>query len=561
MAARARAHYTPARPSLAGGRPAVEPLAETRGEAMTELAADPMAQALLGVLAGLLLSALIWPLRRLPTARQALVSVWLAAVAVLAAAALLRFAPGAAAPLDEAPAALRATLALRDILLVNAALQLLDLLIWDGLLKRLGRRRPVTRLLVNLVIIGVLVAASLLILDTYFAEAMRGILITSTVISAVIGLALQDVLSNAIAGVALHVERPFSLGDWVRVAGHEGEVVQLNWRTLTLRTRENHAVTITNGRVARDEIVNYARPERAQAVDLRVGVAYDHAPGDVRRVLRTAAAEAPEVLDLPAPRVFVESFSDFSIDYRVRVWVDDMARAPAVKDGVMMRIWYGLHRAGMGIPFPIRDVRLREVAPDAEARAAEARAAEVAEALRGIELLAPLDDDQLSALAARSVRARYTAGEALVRQGEAGDSLFVVLRGRARVDVEGEQGRTATVARRGPGEVFGEMSLLTGEPRSASVIALEEMAVAILGHDAFSALLLAEPAIAEALAAQLEARAAESQEGLAEAERAALAAAARSGTGLAARIRSFFGLSERGGASRPPGEGEQGRPD
>jgi CRP-like cAMP-binding protein len=300
-------------------------------------------------------------------------------------------------------------------------------------------------------------------------------------------------------------------------------------------------VLITNSNVATKEIINYARPTPIQAYDAFVGVVYDQPPGRVKAVLRAAVAGATGVVDDPAPKVYVDEYGDFAIRYRVRFWMSDYGRLPEVNDAVLTRLWYALRREGMRIPFPIRDVRLRSVPDDEPARQQAAEQEHIRAALRALPLLAPLDDSQLTALAAGSRRQQFTAGEHLFRQGEAGDSLMLITRGRARVLATGDHGLAVPVASRTAGDVLGEMSLLTGEPRSATVVADDETEVIVVDHDTFAGVLAADPTIVQALGALLAARTEETAEAR-EAVPDAATVSPRDQADLLDRIYRFFGL-------------------
>lgn len=485
---------------------------------------------------GLVIAALYGPLRRRPLARKARWSV----VAVALWFGAVWWWHG---DVDLAPPEASIGKALLVFLACHAALQLIDLAIWDFVLGRrpVGGRR-VSRLVMHVLGALALLGAAMLALVNQFPEQARGILVTSTVVSAILGLALQDVLGNVIGGLSLEFESPFRIGDWVTIGGHTGEVVGINWRTTTLLTRSHHLVYITNGAASKAEIINHHRPTPVEACDLYVGVAYDHAPGEVREVLRAALGATPGMAPDPPPNVFVHDYGDFAIQYRLRIWYDDHWALPRIKDDALTRVWYHLRRSGMGIPFPIRDVRLRTVADDAAERAAAAERDAVAAALAPVPLLRALDAGQLATLAAASRRVTFGAGETLVRQGDAAGPLYVIARGRVRVDVAPDDGAPVTVAHRGVGDHFGELSVLTGEPRSASVVAEDETTVVAVDHDAFAAVLRADPGVAERLARTVAERAEETGASLAAARAAAETPRAGAFESLLAKIRSVFGL-------------------
>ncbi len=486
---------------------------------------------------GLSVALLLWLLRGYAPVRR----IRLSALGLAALVGLYWVLLGLGLPADSTPQ--RIVVSLAVLVGANAILQLLDLLFWDYLL---AARRHITvpRLIVDVFNFLVLGLVALGLLNRVFGIELSALLVTSTVVSAVIGLALQDTLANVISGLALQIERPFMVGDWVRVSSEEGQVTQMNWRTLTLRTRDNHYVILPNITASKEVLINFSRPTPLQRVRASIGVAYPHPPGQVKDVLIRAVSDAPGVEREPAPQAMTVAYGDFAVQYDILYWITDFARTREIHDAVMSRLWYALRRAGMTIPFPIRDVTVRTLADDHEARAQAQQRLRMFQELRRVSLFLPLTDAQVEQLARGAARARYYPGEALVRQGEAGDSLFVVMDGRVRVEVLDGSGAAAAVATLGPDEFFGEMSLLTGEPRSASVVAETEAEVAVVDKPDLAAVIEADARIPEALSLALEARTRNAAE-----RRAA-------GTGplsqkpdlqqaaLVRRIRRFFGIQK-----------------
>ncbi|HSH02749.1 MAG TPA: mechanosensitive ion channel family protein [Anaerolineae bacterium] len=386
---------------------------------------------------------------------------------------------------------------------------------------------------------------SLLAVRTVFQVELTGVVVSSTIVSAAIGLALQDSLSSLLAGIILQVETPFSIGDWIEISGVEGKVVGQNWRTHTLQTRQDHYVLITNSQVAQEQIVNYSRP-KVQALDAFIGVVYTAPPGDVKKVLATTLYGVEHIMDTPAPQFHVLEYADFSINYRIRFWIDDYEYRLEVHDEVMTRIWYALKRAGMGIPFPIRDVNMRIVPHDIEEITRRKDEAHIFDRLRTMALWEDLTDDQLHRLSSGSVMRYYTAGEYLVRQGEEGDSLFIIDTGISGIFIH-KDGHEVRVDERGPGEFFGEMSLLTGQPRTASVVAETESQVITINKESFANILTADPAILELLLNALERRRMNMEEQMA-AHKARKSSRDQSSerAALLSRITGFLGISVRG---------------
>jgi len=395
----------------------------------------------------------------------------------------------------------------------------------------------------QIILLAIIVVTVLAILDAYFETPPSALLASSVVISAVVGLSLQQTLGSVAAGVALQSEQTFRLGDWVGVGDLEGEVVRMTWRTVHLRTRENDVIIIPNDHAARSLIINYARPSRVHAAIVEVGTHYRHSPDIVRRVLREAALAAEGVLPRPEPRIWVVEFGDFAVKYHVKFYLDDYAALPDIEAAVMSNIWYRFRRHDIQIPFPIRTVSVTPVTAGTQARDEAERVDAVRATLRAADLLEPLTDDEIDTLAHRVETPTFGADETLFEQDEPGDSCYLIWTGRIAVRERDEQRREILLAELGPGAILGEMSLLTGEPRSAGAVAIEETHTIRIGHEDFAEVLTANPQIAESLAAIIEQRRAST----AEARKAAADAdsgadTARRRRRIVGQILRFFGL-------------------
>lgn len=320
--------------------------------------------------------------------------------------------------------------------------------------------------------------------------------------------------------------------------------MQMSWRSVTLRTFDQHNIFIPNGNIARALIINYSRPTPLQRMHAGIRVAYGQPPGRVKQVLEQAAAEAEGVCADPAPQAILRSFDDFSVHYDLLYWITDYSRLLPIHNNVLTCVWYALDRAQMAFPFPVRDVTVRMLGDDHEARLRAQHRTQVAAALRSLSVLKPLSDVQIEQLAQTAQRQRYTAGERLVRQGEAGDSLFVITAGRVRVETQLEDGTVIVLAHLGPDEFFGEMSLLTGERRSATVIAETETEVVLVNRAGLAPVIAADGRITEALSEALAARTRNTGERVAAATVSlAERRAGNQSPDLLAQIRKFFGVT------------------
>ena len=325
----------------------------------------------------------------------------------------------------------------------------------------------------------------LLFLIATFAFGDR-FLATGAVAGVVLGFALQDTLGNAFAGLAIQSEKPFSLGHWVKIGEFEGRVAEVTWRATKLRTKTGNFIVVPNNIVGKDPIINYSEPVAPTRIQVDVGAHYDAAPNRVKQVLRGALAQCPLVLRTPEPEIELGNFGASSIDYHVRFWIDDYARDELARDQVRTAIYYTFKRHNIEIPYPIQT----EISIDPPVSDDRARAVEREQLLAGVDLFASLTGDQRKRIAMATTTATYGDGEAIVRQGEAGESMYVVVSGKVAVRIDGRADAIATI---GPGGYFGEMSLLTGDPRSADVVAIGDVVVLEVGAGVFRELGEASP--------------------------------------------------------------------
>jgi small-conductance mechanosensitive channel len=188
--------------------------------------------------------------------------------------------------------------------------------------------------------------------------------VTSGVFSIVLGLALQDSLGNVMSGIAMSLEQPFKVGDWVQIGPNEGEVVELSWRAMMIRTRQSDNVLIPNSVAVRECVTNFDRPTSEHMIKIHIGVAYDTPCGLVTDALLEAATKVEELLSSPPAAVYLKEFQDSAMLYELRVWIDNYASLHGIESEVRKQIWYAFKRHGITIPFPQRDVHHYPVVRD-----------------------------------------------------------------------------------------------------------------------------------------------------------------------------------------------------
>src|SRR5713101_6024382 len=311
----------------------------------------------------------------------------------------------------------------------------------------------------------------------YHAEAqLNGLLAGSGVVAIIVGFAGQNLFAGIIGGISIQINRPFKVGDWLQVGERFAEVMEINWRSTRLRTNDNIYLDIPNNVMVGHEIVNLHYPTEVHAMRIRVGVEYKNRPNRVKDALFRAASSADGVLAEPKVKVFLVDFAEFAVIYEIKFHMGNHSRINEINDAVRTNVWYELKRQGITIPFPIRTLHVeRRAAPAVYEDYDEARAV-----LREEPLFECLSDAQIDSLVKEAHLNYFGRGELVIQEGAEGDSMFVLLRGAARVWVS-KNGSSIPVATLSAGDCFGEMSLLTGESRTATVQAESDCYVLEIG--------------------------------------------------------------------------------
>lgn len=373
---------------------------------------------------------------------------------------------------------------------------------------------------------------------------IAGIVTTSAVITGAIAFSAQEVLGALWAGLALQADRTLRIGDWIRFDERDGRIISIRWRTTTIHTVSNETVIIPNASLIKDKVHVLARAGSGEHALRRVdfSVAYAEPPSRVIDTVLAALRRAtlPNIGNAPPLLCVCTKFDDSGIDYQLIYPIVDLQYQLQTKSELHTLVYAALHRAGMSIPFPQRDIHVFH-----EAGADELRRRELDSRLRtlaGVELFASLTEPERSALASEVRPGVYVHGESLFRQGEPADSLYVLARGRLVVIDERDGTKRQLATLEAPAYV-GEMGLLTGQPRAATVVADGEAECLRLDKAGFDAILRNRPEVVEELSHAL-ARRQEENEATLQALGAAAPTSDKRGRAreLVRRIRKFFAL-------------------
>jgi len=341
--------------------------------------------------------------------------------------------------------------------------------IWMPLEEKTGRKIPsVARRFVDTLVI---VLALFGIVAYVFGEKVTGLLATSSVAAMIIGLGVQMNLSNIFSGIALNLERPFRTGDWVKIGDYEeGQVMDISWRATRIRTRDTAIIHVPNGLVSESNIKNYSHPNRniEQFFDLDIDARYP--PARVEKIIIDALLSVEEILNYPQPFTRMKGITEWAVVYGVYYYLDDYAKKMLVAEAVWKRVRAHLKRAGIA-----RAIK-REMIYIADERSREEtiKNPELLNVLHDIDVFKPFPEDAKAVLCQRIRSSSFRKGEYIVHQGDEGDSLFIIIEGAVKVQLKQPDEKILELAVLGAGKFFGEMALLTGETRSADVIAISQ---------------------------------------------------------------------------------------
>ena len=383
------------------------------------------------------------------------------------------------------------------VILLSTALvvALVNRYVWDLYFEK-RRQTPIPNFLRE-VIGGIIFLVTLLLVLSYGYHAetqLTGILAGSGVVAIVLGFAGQNFFANIIGGVSIQLNRPYKVGDWLKVGDTYAEVREINWRSTRLCTNDAITLDIPNNEMVSHAIVNLSYPNRAHFMRLQMAAEYGAPPNRVKDALMRATIQVPGVEKDPPPQIFVSEYGDSGIIYQIKFTMTTHAGYYEVRDAIYTNAWYEFRRRKITIPFPQRTLHIDRK----PTRLADEGHREARQILRGEPIFECLNDAQLGEMVKEARLNQFGRGERVIQEGADGDSMFVLLRGTAEVSVSGN-GSSIPVATLSAGDCFGEMSLLTGERRTATVRAETDCHVMEIGKPVMADILRQAPDCLERL--------------------------------------------------------------
>ncbi len=425
---------------------------------------------------------------------------------------------------------------LRDVsaaLVELAGAQLCAVLILDVLLRRIHVPKFVSEAL--------LVASYLaVVFDLLYKVGVNvtGIFATSAVAAAAAGLALQDMLGNIAGGVTLELERSIQVGDFITSGEHEGWVQHVRLRQTAITTSDGETFILPKSQLTRTPVKIFTGGRR-QVIPFHMS--YHVNPREVIEAVEFAlrASPIPNVAATPAPQCVIQETAAGHIRFAAIVWLARPGYELIDISGVLTRIYFALERSGIPAASIIQQIELHKP------HQIESRKLAPVDVLRRTPILRLLDEPDLFAIGANMKHLSFAPGEHIVRQGDTGDSMFFVVSGSVGIFLHSSHGVDSQIAVIHPGDFFGEASLLTGEPRTATAVALSGVGCYELEKSGFQSVVERVPHLPEDMSAVMAYRQMELEVVREKADQeTARRRAAQNEIQLLGRIRRYFSMTE-----------------
>jgi small-conductance mechanosensitive channel/CRP-like cAMP-binding protein len=364
----------------------------------------------------------------------------------------------------------------------------------------LGQQPRESKLVQDLLAALIYLTATFAIIADVFDLPLKGLLATSGALAIIIGLALQSSLGDVFSGIVLNIERPYRVGDWIILDDTvQGKVIETNWRATHILTGNQDVAIIPNSVIAKTKLVNCSTPTKIHGASIRVKLEPSLTPATGCNLLKEVLLGSTHILRTPEPSVTIKDLSAEMIDFELSFSVADVSAVDQAQNELFDRVYRAAAAAGAKFS-PRLAGSARKTAPEDKGESGVPE-----RLLEGISLFSTLTAEEKAVLASQMQRKDYKPGEVIVKKGTILQALCIVSYGVLVGSAE-ENGRKFEVARLAPGDYFGELGLLTGEPLNGEITALTRVVIYEISKDALSPLLKARPNMTEELSESLASR-------------------------------------------------------
>ena len=325
-----------------------------------------------------------------------------------------------------------------------------------------------------------------------------GLVTTSAVLTAVVGLAAQDPLKDLIGGLSLQLEQVIREGDWVEIDGYIGQVQSISWRDTEINSLYGSRLIFPHTNSNSSTIQNFTS-NGAHANKLIIGLDYSMPPDVAKKIMQKISDNHSLVLRSPANIIRIRSFEESCINYEWINWHKDFGQSRALRGDLQEQLWYALQREGFSFPFSVRDVRItqNEQQPKPLSPSKDNLLKSIHKLLRDNQLFSILSDNQIQKMIEMSSFCSYGPGEIIVKENEDGDSLFMLINGNISIQKPSIPQNNVEIAQLQCGDIFGEMTVFTGTTRSATIQSISKVDLLEVSRQAIAELIDEEPGLIE----------------------------------------------------------------
>ncbi len=349
--------------------------------------------------------------------------------------------------------------------------------------RRLGHRPP--RLVRQIIGLAAWTVAGGAIVASLWDVPVGSLMTTSGLLVAVIGIALKNMLSDLFNGVSL----PVKVGDWVEVGGTRGRIVEISWRATKLVTTDHVVLVVPNTTFITSTVRNFTSERGYFRDHIKITLPMSVTAYQATRILLGAANQVDQIASLPEkPDARIAGFNESGVEWDLVYSIPDAGMSAKLKHRVQRSLLRDFYLSGIELPAGHVEIHRPTVTRE------ETDTPEVM-FLRLIDLFCTLNEVELSKICTQMRPLLLESGMPVVRQGEGGDSLYIVQEGLLKVTIENDHGVTE-VGRVRPGQFFGEMSLMTGAPRSATVTPMVDSRAFEISREVLAPILRDRPEVA-----------------------------------------------------------------
>ncbi len=334
------------------------------------------------------------------------------------------------------------------------------------------------------------------VLGFIFDKPITSILVSTGVFATIIGFAMKDFLADIINGISLSIERPYSIGDWIELENgtYLGKVIDIKWRTTRLLSRNNSMIVVPNNRCGNMIVHNHSRPDKIYSCNYLISINSTLPPDLVKRQLILGMQDAKNIVRDPAPRAYLADATSEPFRYNIRVWWKNYEFSYFGRDNLFINVSKSLSKVGISQTAVDWQVSKRGVMDEIQIENVTKY-----DQVQKVDIFNDFSENEINLLLSNSITAEYEPNQNIVKQGDEGSSLFVILSGNARV-ILNKEGKDIKLGLLSNGDAFGEFSLLTGDKRSATVKAINHLECIKIPKDALKSIIDKNSNIIDSLA-------------------------------------------------------------